>query len=307
MNRIYLLAIKTIESNISSTFRLIINDEEKLNQIENYFLNLQQLHESHIQSLNLQIYLNDLLLIIQRFLPYNQIQSWQSVINGCIIRQCPWFKSSLFLSNKINSNQSCQFLPPSNDHTYAIQNDLSTDTLFSYLENNFNNKNEEFQNFHTVDTRKCQLCDTLSDHNVTNIGRLISFGINQWVHVGCILAAYAKNLDQPPYILRNIRETIIRCQTKYTCAICSKLGASVHCNENECYQRFHCECIQKHYSTMDKTYLQQINIKNGFLPNLTTLCLKHNGLKTNNHIQRESIDGINEDESKEPSNNSMLI
>lgn len=288
--------------------QLIIDDENQLNKIQNYISNLQQLHESRNQSLNLQTFLNDLILIIQRFLPYNQIQRWQSVINGCIIRQCPWFKSSSFLSNNKSLNHSFQ-VAPSMDHTYAINNEYilnetSIDSLLNYLEKNQTNKQDHFNNFHRTDTRKCQLCETLSDHSLSNIGRLISFGINQWVHVGCILAAYAKNLDQPPYILRNIRETVVRCQTKYACAICSKLGASVHCYENECYQRFHCECIQKYYLTIDKNHQQQINIKNGFLPNLTTLCLKHNGLKTMNNIHQHSIDGINEDESKELTNNS---
>jgi hypothetical protein len=199
---------------------------------------------------------------------------------------------------------------PSIDHTYALNNEYilnekSTDSLLNYLEKNPINEKDHFINLHQIDTRKCQLCETLSDHILSNIGRLISVGINQWVHVGCILPAYGKNLDQPPYILRNIRETVVRCQTKYICAICSKLGASVHCYENECYQRFHCDCIQKYYSTIDKNLQQQLNIKNGFLPNLTTLCLKHNGLKTTNNIHRDSIDGINEDESKDVSNNSM--
>ncbi|CAF4717032.1 unnamed protein product, partial [Rotaria sp. Silwood2] len=68
----------------------------------------------------------------------------------------------------------------------------------------------------------------------------------------------------------------------------------------------HCDCIQKYYSTIDKNLQEQLNIKNGYLPNLTTLCLKHYGLKTINNIHRDSIDGINEDETKELSNNSML-
>jgi hypothetical protein len=239
----------------------------------------------------------------------NEIQRWQSVLDGCILRQCPWFKSSSILSNNKSLQYSSSQLPPSIDHTYAIKNDYilnqtSTDSLLNYLEKNLINEEKNFENLHQIDKRKCQLCETLSDHRLTNIGRLISFGINQWVHVGCILAAYAKNLDQPPYILRNIRETIIRCQTKYICALCSKLGASVHCYENECYQRFHCDCIQKYYSTIDKNHQQQINIKNGFLPNLTTLCLKHNGLKTMNNIHRESTEEINEEEIKENTNNS---
>jgi hypothetical protein len=57
--------------------------------------------------------------------------------------------------------------------------------------------------------------------------------------------------------------------------------------------------------TIDTDIQQQLNIKNGFLPNLTTLCLKHNGLKTINNIHRGSVDGANEDEPKESSNNSM--
>ncbi len=288
---------------------MIISNENQLNQIQIYITNLEQLYESRQQSLNLQTFLNHLLFIIRRVLNPNEIQRWQSVLDGCILRQCPWFKSSSILSNNKSLQYSSSQLPPSIDHTYAIKNDYilnqtSTDSLLNYLEKNLINEEKNFENLHQIDKRKCQLCETLSDHRLTNIGRLISFGINQWVHVGCILAAYAKNLDQPPYILRNIRETIIRCQTKYICALCSKLGASVHCYENECYQRFHCDCIQKYYSTIDKNHQQQINIKNGFLPNLTTLCLKHNGLKTMNNIHRESMEEINEEEIKENTNNS---
>ena len=308
--------MKCILSSISSILELIISDENDLNHIQFSILNLQQLHESRYQSLNLQTFLNDLLLIIRRLLTKIDIQRWQSVIDGIIIRQCPWFKSSSFLSNNKTLYHSSSKInhyiqpPPSTDHTYAfnnehIINETSTDSLLNYLEKTPTNEKYQFNNLHETDTRKCQLCETISDHISSNIGRLIAFGIDQWVHVGCILPAYAKNLDQPPYILRNIRETVVRCQTKYTCAICSKLGASVHCYENECYQRFHCDCIQKYYSTIDKTIQQQLNIKNGFLPNLTTLCLKHNGMKTMNNHHRDSLDENNPDESKEILNNGM--
>lgn len=291
--------MKTIQSNIFATFQMIISDDDQLKQMDKYLTNLQLFHESHSQVFNLQFFLNDFLAIIRHGLTANDIQRWQSVLHGSILRQCPWFKSSNPPSNQIIPTQPA----PSMDHTYAMTDDLhvhqrSTDSLLNYLENHSSNS---FTNLHQIDTRKCQLCQSVSDHPSQPIGRLISFGVNQWVHVGCILAAYAKNLDQPPYILRNIRETIIRCQTKYVCVLCSKLGASVHCYENECYQRFHCHCIQKYYSTIDKTHQTQLNIKNGFLPNLTTFCLKHNGTRTiNNHQNhRESTEGTNEDESKE--------
>ncbi|CAF3000261.1 unnamed protein product [Rotaria sp. Silwood2] len=309
------LAIKTILSSILSTLELIIFDNNRLNKIQSYISNLQQLHESREQYLNLHIFLNDLLIIIRRLLTNIDIYRWQSAIDGCIIRQCPWFKSSSLLSsnNKTLNHSSSPIShnfqpPPSIDHSYALNNeynlnDKTINSLLNYLDKNQTNDEYQFNNLHNIDRRKCQICEKLSDHILSSIGRLISFGIDQWVHVGCILPAYAKNLDQPPYILRNIRETVQRCQTKYICAICSKLGASVHCNENECYQRFHCDCIQKYYSTIDKNLQEQLNIKNGYLPNLTTLCLKHYGLKTINNIHRDSIDGINEDETKELSNN----
>ncbi|CAF3372679.1 unnamed protein product [Rotaria socialis] len=312
-----LQCLKTILSSILSTLQLIVYDENRLNKIQSYTSNLQKLHESREQSLNLNIFLNDLLTLIRRLLTSNDIYRWQSAIDGCIIRQCPWFKSSLLLSSNNKTSNSSSSLsnhhhhfqpPPSMDHTYAFNNEhslneKSINSLLNYLDQNQTNEIDQFNNFHKVDRRKCQICETLSDHIVPNIGRLVSFGINQWVHVGCILPAYAKNLDQPPFILRNIRETVVRCQTKYVCAICSKLGASVHCHENECYQRFHCACIQKHYSTVDKNIQEQLNIKNGYLPNLTTLCLKHNGSKTANNAKRDSTDGVNPEEPKDTSNN----
>ncbi|UJR31282.1 hypothetical protein I4U23_018782 [Adineta vaga] len=313
-----LQTIETISSTLLSTLELIISDSNNFNKLQTSIFNLQQLHESRQQSSNLHTYLNDLLSIIRRLLTHQDIQRWQAVIDGCIIRQCPWFKSLLFLSKTKVPHHSSSIVnhhfqpPPSTDHTYAFKNEYiinetSTDSLLNYLDNDTMNKDSQFNNLHEIDQRKCHICDTFSDHISANIGRLISFGVNQWVHVGCILPAYAKNLDQPPYILRNIRETVIRCSTKYICAICSKLGASVHCCENECYQRFHCECIQKYYSTVDKIVQQQLNLKQGFLPNLTTVCLKHNGLKTMNQIHRESIDGMNENDSKELlANNNVL-
>ena len=284
LNQIKQTILDNLSIDLSNIFQLISHQ-----QIETYFQSLNKYHQKYFQSIHLEFFLNDLLYLIRRIFSSTDLQCWQGVIDGCIRRQCPWFQSKAYLTN-IKSIHVYQPIP-FDDHTYVKQNQyqLSTNSLLNRLENLSTNS---FQNFHQNDTRKCQLCDTLSDSQCSIIGRLISFGINQWVHVGCILAAYAKNLDQPPYILRNIRETIQRCQNKYTCVLCSKLGASVHCFENECYQRFHCHCIQKYYAKQDQTYVQTLNIKNGFLPNLTTLCLKHNGLKTLNN------DLLNDEEMK---------
>ena len=98
----------------------------------------------------------------------------------------------------------------------------SSDSLLRYIDNKIEINNTTFENLYQIDTRICQLCQTYADHFSLNISRLISIGINQWVHIGCILPAYTKTLDQPPYVLHNIREIVNRCQTKYKCEICFK-------------------------------------------------------------------------------------
>jgi hypothetical protein len=59
------------------------------------------------------------------------------------------------------------------------------------------------------------------------------------------------------------------------------MGASVQCYENDCNLRFHCQCIDSYYSKIDRNLQEKLNIINGLLPNLTTLCLKHSKRKIN--------------------------
>ena len=296
---------ETIENLVEKLFvvvRQISSNDRKLSStIQRDFQQLKHLHQSRQNHLNLHAFLIDIYLLIQRFFSNDDLERWQSVINGCILRQCPWFKCpTSFSLPSICSSTSFDHIYSLRTFTFRHQqiqrkkNSFSTphDSFLRFLEEK---RDENFTNFRQNDTRKCQLCSVVSDHSSSIIGRLISFGLNQWVHVGCILPAYAKNLDQPPYILRNIRETILRCQTKYLCSLCSKFGASVHCIENECYQRYHCDCIQKYYSTWDKNQLETLKIRNGFLPNLTTLCLRHNGVKTQQKQHRDSAETINDE------------
>lgn len=304
--------MKIVQSDVASILKRISTIDEDLPEKLHWSVNqLEKLHESRQRSLNLHGFLLDLINIIRTSLPTNEINRWQSAIDGSILRQCPWFKSSL-----VNANASNQIAsnPPLTDHEYISHTktfssidlhrkknpySLQSDSLLHLVDERKYEDVQTFENFHEKDQRKCQLCETNSDRTSSNINRLITIGLNQWVHVGCILPAYAKNLDQPPYILRNIRETILRCQSKYMCALCSKLGASVHCFENECYQRFHCECIQKYYNNVDPQIRQQLNIKNGFLSNLTTYCLRHNGLRSANKTHRDSAEVTNDDQTKE--------
>ncbi len=304
--KIYFLVVKNTISSITSTLQIIISEETRLNDMKHYMSNLQQLHQSRTQSLNLHAFINDLLIIIQHLLDNLDSRQWQAAIDSCITNQCPWFKSShLYSTNKIllcsstniSINQSNLFLNrcsvlPSIDHTYSLNNErilfesnlyknnllTSSDSLLRYM-NNKHEKTNSFDNLYQIDTRICQLCQTYADHFSPNISRLISIGINQWVHIGCILPAYSKTLDQPPYILHNINETIHRCQTKSKCDICLEMGASVQCYVNDCHARFHCQCIERYYSTFDRNLQEKLNIIHGLLPNLTTLCLIHSRKK----------------------------
>ena len=308
-----LRTMRMIQTNLISILKRIFNDENSWQKLHSSLIHLEQLHESRQRSFNLHAFLNDVLILVRTSFSSNELHRWQAVIDGCILRQCPWFKSSSFLSNSSTSIVRPSAPLPSLEHDYASQMQskpneshrkkhqfaLLSDSLLDFLDEHKFVPHYSFENIYETDQRKCQLCETFSDHPSLNVGRLIPIGLSQWVHVGCILPAYAKNLDQPPYILRNIRETVARCQTKYVCALCSKLGASVHCHENECYQRFHCQCIQKYYSNVDPQVQQNLRITNGFLPNLTTYCLRHNGLRASNKAHRDSADVNQDEQSKE--------
>ncbi|CAF4812089.1 unnamed protein product [Rotaria sp. Silwood1] len=319
-----LQVVKNIITSITSTLQIMIAEENRLNNMKHYMSKLQQLHQSCNQSLNLHAFINDLLIIVQHLLDNFDSRQWQAAINNCINIQCPWFKTSnlssnnhtLFCSTTTTTNTSINhsnillnrcYTSPSIDHTYSLNNErqlfqsnlyknnllTSSDSLLRYIDNKLEN-NYSFENLYQIDTRLCQLCQTYADHFSSNISRLISIGINQWVHIGCILPAYSKNLDQSPYILRNIHETINRCQTKYKCDLCFKMGATVQCYENDCSARFHCQCIDTYYSKIDRNFQQKLNINNGLLPNLTTLCSKHCKKQIKNNADGNNNDQTNE-------------
>ena len=287
----------------------MITEDSRLHSMKRYLSNLQQLHQARTYSLNLHAFINDLLIIIQRLLDNQDSRQWQAAIDTCIKQYCPWFKLSNVLSNanktlvcssfhlsQTQSNSTvhrCCALP-STDHAYALNNDrlflqanihknhllTSTDSLLRYIDNKLDEK-DSFDNLYQIDTRLCQLCQAYAEHYSANISRLIPIGINQWVHIGCILPAYVKILDRPPYVLHNIRETIQRCQTKFKCDLCLRMGASVQCFENDCQTYYHCRCIEEYYTKFDKGFQEKFKMIYGLLPNLTTLCIKHSKMKLN--------------------------
>lgn len=318
------LVVKNTTASVTSTLQIMISEDIRLNNMKHYMSNLQQLHQSQTDSINLHAFINDLLIIVQRLLENVDSRQWQAAINNCITIQCPWFKPSNLSSNNTtlycsttntSINNSNTFLnrclsSPSIDHTYSFNNErllfesntyknnllTSSDSLLRFMNNKIENQ-YSFDTLYQIDTRLCKLCQTYADNYSSTISRLISIGIDQWVHVGCILPAYTKTLDQSPYILRNIHEIINRCQMKYKCEICSKFGASIQCCENDCNARFHNQCIEMFYSKIDGCLKEKFNIANGLLPNLSTLCPKHckKRMKINGEESNDRIEGVLDD------------
>ena len=308
--------VKSTIGSITSTLQIIISEQSRLNDMKRYMSSLQQLHQSLNQTLNLHAFINDLLIIVQRLLDNLDNRQWQAAIDNCIISQCPWFKSSnnktLYHSSINTSVDQSNLLrnrcsvAPSIDHTYSFNNEhilfksnlykntllTSSDSLLRYIDNKLENQTS-FENLYQLDTRICQLCRTYADHFSPNISRLISIGVNQWVHIGCILPAYSKTFEQSPHVLHNIHEIVNQCLSKYKCDICSKMGASVQCYVNNCDAHFHCQCIEIYYSKLDGNLREKFNIINGLLPNLTTLCLTHCKRKFRNNSEENNHDEIN--------------
>ncbi|CAF4541736.1 unnamed protein product, partial [Didymodactylos carnosus] len=111
--------MKSIIQSISSIISIILNDNS--NSLQQLLYRLQQLHECRGQSLNLHVFLNDLLIIVQRLLAQVNICRWQAVVNGCIVRQCPWFKTTFNNKEKFYfPTDSLIQLSPTQDHTYSL-------------------------------------------------------------------------------------------------------------------------------------------------------------------------------------------
>lgn len=304
------LAVKNTTASVCSTLQIMISEENRLNTMRRYLSNLQQLHQSRHRSVNLHAFLSDLLAVVQRLLDNHDSRQWQAAIDNCLAQHCPWYTSSNLSSNHRTlhgaSTQPLAVLrcltAPSIDHIYALDSDrvffrshsaktnllTSTDSLLRYIDNKLDER-DTFENLHQIDTRICQLCQTYAEHYSATSARLIAIGINQWVHVGCLLPAYAKTLDGPPYILSKAREVVNRCRTKWRCDQCSKMGASVRCYEEECHTFYHCRCIEEYYAKFDRNVQEQWGMVSGLLPNLTTLCVKHS--KTSRKNESDESNG----------------
>ena len=96
--------MKNIIASVISTLQIMISEESRLTDMKFYMSNLQQLHQSRNYLLNLNAFINDLIIIVQHLLHNLDNRQWQAAINNCIMNQCPWFKlSNLPLSNSQTS------------------------------------------------------------------------------------------------------------------------------------------------------------------------------------------------------------
>ena len=281
---------------LTSILVIMISNETRFLHLQRSLSNLEQLHQSLNQSLNLHAYLNDLIILIQEYLSHLPTTQWQAAIETCLSRHCPWFqwKSSLLTNTTLISSsiESCpstsssihSCIPwPSIDHSYAVTGEHLRSKFVRYQMNLLTSKNSllkyldessssSWSNLHQIDTRQCQLCHNYSDQCWSNLSRLVPIGLNQWIHLNCLLPIYVKSHPQSsPMILTNIHSMIEQCQMKFSCDLCSKFNATIQCFVKNCSTRFHSSCLEQYYSK----HAGHSQICRGLLPNLMTLCPKH--------------------------------
>ncbi|KAI6645989.1 Histone-lysine N-methyltransferase MLL3 [Oopsacas minuta] len=88
------------------------------------------------------------------------------------------------------------------------------------------------------DERACVLCTEVSDRDSKEQGRLVTSGIDEWIHAGCAIwsdGVYASKDG----LLENVTQTIEKCSNN-TCAHCNKPKASIICFS--CTKYYHLPC-----------------------------------------------------------------
>lgn len=98
------------------------------------------------------------------------------------------------------------------------------------------------QESNVEDTRKCLLCGLLRDAEPTEAGRLLTCGLDEWVHVNCGLWS-AEVFEDDEGRLQNVQVAISRGK-QMKCEHCGEVGATVGCCEPRCPMNYHFMCAR---------------------------------------------------------------
>ena len=109
------------------------------------------------------------------------------------------------------------------------------------------------------DNRPCVLCGQLGDGNPDVCSRLLSYDVDQWVHVNCALWSYDV-YETVGGMLVNVQKAYLNAQCQ-RCTICEKIGATLSCFKQRCNAIFHLPCASRSGCA--------------FFPDKTFYCIQH--------------------------------
>eukprot|EP00794_Sanderia_malayensis_P011403 gene11403-12590_t len=92
------------------------------------------------------------------------------------------------------------------------------------------------------DDRRCLLCSQYGDEPQNDAGRILSAGVNDWVHVNCALWS-AEVYENESGLLQDVHAAIARGQ-KLRCSLCQQWGATVGCCAANCPSNYHFMCAR---------------------------------------------------------------
>ncbi|KAL5494454.1 hypothetical protein EMCRGX_G015790 [Ephydatia muelleri] len=94
-----------------------------------------------------------------------------------------------------------------------------------------------------MDTRQCLLCTRQGDFDEGAAGRLIPYGLDEWVHTNCAIWS-AEAYEEFSGVLRCLHTAASR-GLRLRCDICHELGATVGCCTSWCTANFHFQCARE--------------------------------------------------------------
>lgn len=92
------------------------------------------------------------------------------------------------------------------------------------------------------DSRKCLLCNVTKDAEASGPGRLLSCGLDEWVHINCGLWS-AEVFEDDEGRLQNVQVALSRGK-QMKCEYCGEVGATVGCCEPRCPMNYHFMCAR---------------------------------------------------------------
>ncbi|CAG0914651.1 unnamed protein product [Notodromas monacha] len=126
----------------------------------------------------------------------------------------------------------------------------------------------------SLDQRECAFCGVPGDGSSDGPARLLNLDVDKWVHLNCALWT-DEVYETTSGALMNVDQKLKQ-NAAFTCSLCERPGASVHCFKLRCTNYYHLGCASKAGCVFykNKTVFCQQHVPRSEKENeLTTLCV----------------------------------